>query len=110
MKSDGQIYLCCENCLEFVNSSEEAAHRCPPRRKKRTPPPLSEGDKANFETLEKACKRGNLALVSSIRKSDGANVALVCAMARHDDKVLVSPLAVMVEGNPYELFEAPAKR
>lgn len=110
MKSDGQIYLCCENCLEFVNSSEEAAHRCPPRRKKRTPSPLSEGDKANFETLERACKRGNLALVSSVRKSDGASVALVCALGRHHDGVLVSPLAVMVEGNPYELFEKPTKR
>ncbi|MCG2661289.1 MAG: hypothetical protein L6437_13715 [Kiritimatiellae bacterium] len=29
MKSDGQHYLCCEQCGEYVNSSEAAAHRCP---------------------------------------------------------------------------------
>jgi formylmethanofuran dehydrogenase subunit E len=28
MRSDGQQYLCCEKCGEFVNSSEAAAHRC----------------------------------------------------------------------------------
>ena len=29
MKSDGQHYLCCEQCGEYVNSSEAGAHRCP---------------------------------------------------------------------------------
>jgi len=28
MRSDGQQYLCCEECGEFVNSSEAEAHRC----------------------------------------------------------------------------------
>jgi len=71
------------------------------------PPPLTEGYKANFATLERAAKSGDLALVSAIRKSDQAPVALVCAMSREDGMFYPIPLAVMVEGNPYELFEDP---
>lgn len=29
MISDGQTYLCCAECGEYVNSSEAGAHRCP---------------------------------------------------------------------------------
>jgi len=29
MKSDGQVYLRCDDCGAIVNSSEERAHRCP---------------------------------------------------------------------------------
>lgn len=28
MNSDGQHYLCCETCGDYVNSSEAGAHRC----------------------------------------------------------------------------------
>jgi hypothetical protein len=28
MRSDGQHYLCCKQCGEYVNSSEAGAHRC----------------------------------------------------------------------------------
>lgn len=33
MRSDGQHYLCCVKCGEYVNSSEAGAHRCPKPRK-----------------------------------------------------------------------------
>lgn len=29
MTSDGQLYLCCAQCGEYVNSSEADAHKCP---------------------------------------------------------------------------------
>lgn len=29
MTSDGQLYLCCARCGEYVNSSEADAHKCP---------------------------------------------------------------------------------
>jgi hypothetical protein len=71
---------------------------------------LRESDKSNFSTLLKAAANNALALVSTVRKSDGAQVALVCAMTKLDDGCIVpSPLAVMVEGNPYELFEDPTQ-
>ena len=72
------------------------------------PPPLLEGYKANFETLKRAAECDHLALASAIRVSDQQPVALVCAMNLNDDDTITPvPLAVMVEGNPFELFEDP---
>jgi hypothetical protein len=70
--------------------------------------PLRDGDKANFATLRRAANADDLALVSSVRKSDGQQVALVCAMQVNEDETITPvPLAVMVEGDPFELFEDP---
>ena len=76
-------------------------------KRKQTTKPLREGDRANFETLLLAAQNGDLAVVSAIRKSDKAQVALVCAMSKEGSDIRPVPLAVMVEGNPYELFEDP---
>lgn len=70
---------------------------------------LRPGDKANFETLTLAGSNGALALVSAIRKADQQPVALVCAMQVDGKTISPVPLAVMVEGNPYELFEDPSE-
>lgn len=72
-------------------------------------PRLRKGDLANFHTLLAAGSHGDLALVASIRKSDRRRVALVCAMSAVEgsDDIRPVPIAVMVEGNPYELFEDP---
>jgi hypothetical protein len=49
-----------------------------------------------------------LALVSAIRTADQQPVALVCAMQTNDDETITPvPIAVMVEGNPFDLFEDP---
>jgi hypothetical protein len=72
------------------------------------PPPLTEGYKANFATLQRADANGDLALISAVRKKDRKPVALVCAMhANEDDTLTPVPLAVMCEGNPFEDFEDP---
>jgi hypothetical protein len=72
---------------------------------------LTDPEKQNFETLKTASNNGGLALVSSRRKRDGAEVALVCAMnvEEHDGEKMLCPvpLAVLIEGNPYEDFEDP---
>jgi hypothetical protein len=82
-----------------------------PEQTTKRPPKLADAYKANFETLETACHRGDLALVSIVRKADQKGVAAVCAMStRPDDEYITPvPLAVMVEGNPYELFEDPTQ-
>lgn len=73
-----------------------------------TPPRLTPSDRANFETLTRAAADHALALVSAIRKADQRPVALVCAMQTNDDGTLTPvPFAVMVEGNPFDLFEDP---
>lgn len=72
------------------------------------PTRLRQGDRTNFETLLRAANDGALALVSAIRKSDQQSVALVCAMQTNDDETITPvPFAVMVEGNPFELFDDP---
>ncbi len=72
------------------------------------PPKLCKGDRDNFETLLRAAGDGALALVSAIRKADHNSVALVCAMQQNDDDTITPvPFAVMVEGNPFELFQDP---
>jgi len=73
-----------------------------------TPPKLRTGDRTNFETLLRAANDGALALVSAVRKSDQQPVALVCAMQSNDDDTITPvPFAVLVEGNPFELFDDP---
>ena len=73
-----------------------------------TPPPLLKGYKANFSTLRTAFENSDVALVSAVRKPDQQAVALVCAMQANDDETITPiPFAVMVEGNPFELFEDP---
>jgi hypothetical protein len=75
------------------------------------PPKLARGDRANFDTLVLAGKNGDLALVSAIRKSDGKAVALVCAIGRDEHgNIYPTPLASMVEGNPFEDFHDPVGR
>ena len=72
------------------------------------PPALTEGYRANFQTLLKAAKYEDLALVSAIRKSDRKPVALVCAMQTNAEETITPvPFAIMCEGNPFEDFEDP---
>jgi len=70
---------------------------------------LTAGYIANFETLKKALRNGDLALVSAVRKADQKPVALICAISHVEGGVAPVPLAVMVEGDPFELFEDPTE-
>lgn len=75
-----------------------------PKKPKRIP----KWHRANFNTRLKAIEYGDVALVSAIRKADKENVCLICAMQSNDDGTITPvPLAVMIERNPYELFEDP---
>lgn len=73
----------------------------------KAPSRLMPGDKANFETLQRAAANGDLALLSSRDAITGEHRALVCAMQIEGDSYQVVPLAVMPWGNPYELFLDP---
>src|SRR4051794_35575357 len=74
---------------------------------RRVPGPLLQADKANFETLLRAHTNQDLALVSAVRKNDQKPVALLCAMSRQGKWIRPIPLAVMIEGDPFEDFEDP---
>ena len=76
----------------------------------RTLAPLGIPDRKNFATLLQAVENREIALVSAIRKTDQKCVALVCAIQQNEDGTLTPvPLAVMVDGNPFEDFEDPTR-
>ena len=71
---------------------------------------ISEVDKTNFETLSRAMESGDVALVSCIRRADKKPVAVICGMNwRKDGGADMVPLAVMIEGNPFEDFLPPGE-
>lgn len=73
-------------------------------------PKLRKADQTNFRTLERAWDNGAVALVSVIRKSDRQPVALICAIQHNaDDTLTPVPFAVMIEGNPFEMFDDPTQ-
>lgn len=73
-----------------------------------TPPRIARGYKANFEQLQRAFRLGDVALVSAIEKQSGEARALVCAMQGNQDGTITPvPFAVMVWGNPFEMFHDP---
>lgn len=72
------------------------------------PKKLRAGDKFNFNTLLKAASHGDLALVSALRAVGKTPAALICAMSTNEDGTIMPvPLAEMIQGNPFELFDDP---
>ena len=71
--------------------------------------PLTEEHKVNFQTLKLAVEYEDVALISAVRKSDGKQVALVCAINHTDGNILPVPIAEMIDGNPYEIYYDPTR-
>lgn len=73
-----------------------------------TPPAINDSYKKNFKTLERAWKNKAVALVSAIDKATGEPRVLICAMqVNEDESITPVPFAVMVWGNPFEMFHDP---
>lgn len=70
--------------------------------------PLTDGEKANFQTLRAACKDNNLALLVCEMRHLGTRVAVICAVNRNDDdSISPVPIAKMFTGNPYDELRDP---
>jgi hypothetical protein len=69
-------------------------------------PALSAGHKANFETLRAAVNNGHAALVDCQLRESGQPVAVICAV-NIDEQYEFVPLAMLFDGNPYELLAPP---
>ena len=62
--------------------------------------------KKNFETLSVAFACGDAALMDVRRRSDGKSVSAIAACNRQEDgSIIFTPFAILVEGNPYEMFD-----
>jgi hypothetical protein len=74
--------------------------------------PLTEGEKKNAETLERAYANGDVATVNTVLAVDipaGTEVAVIVAMGRDDDEVTFTPFAMQFPGNPYEMLVDPTE-
>jgi hypothetical protein len=70
---------------------------------------IAQGYRSNFETLRKAFKSGDVALLECTDAKTGATVIAICTV-RHDrdGSVVMSPFAKMFDGNPFEELLPPA--
>lgn len=69
--------------------------------------PIQPGYRANFDTLERAMKSGDLALLECRDIKTGATVIAIVACSRDRGGVSFSPLAKMFDGNPFEELMPP---
>lgn len=69
---------------------------------------IPEGHIANFDTLSRAWKAGDVCLLECIRKSDGEMVAMICTVEWDGEYYRVTPFAEMVNGDPFEDYLPPA--
>ena len=65
--------------------------------------------KENFDTLSRAFACGNAGLIEVTLKSTGEKIACVCAIYKDKGEYVVTPFALMMNANPYELLEPPPK-
>jgi len=67
-------------------------------------PFISEAMMANFETLRRAVKNGDAALMECIDNKTGKPTALIVATAPSENgkEIDITPLAVLFTGDPYE--------
>lgn len=69
---------------------------------------LSDGDKANFETLRQAFQQGDVALLECQLAATGEPTAVICAVNRGADQSLAFvPIAQLFADDPYTLLTPP---
>ena len=68
---------------------------------------IGKGDKQNFETLIKAAKHDDLALLECQDITTGENRSVLCAVNRSQDGFEFIPLAKLFAANPYEELRPP---
>ena len=62
---------------------------------------------ANFKTLKRAFKNGDVCLLECQDAATGKTVIAVCAISKVGEEYTFAPLAKMFDGNPYEELNPP---
>jgi hypothetical protein len=68
---------------------------------------IQKGDKKNFETILKAAKKGDLALLECQDADSGEARSVICAVNRNGEGFEFVPLAKLFAGNPYDEVTPP---
>lgn len=69
---------------------------------------IPEEPRTNFETLVKAAKAGDLALMECTEVASGETRYVLCAVGRDGDNYVMTPFGHLAPGNPYEAYIPPA--
>lgn len=69
--------------------------------------PLADAHKADFDTLVKAIKAGDVALLEHELAATGETAAVLCTAVRVSSKVEYFPFAMLFTGNPYKVIQPP---
>ncbi len=70
--------------------------------------PLSAGDRANFDTLLRAVRAGDAALIACSTLGSDEPVSVICAVQPTvGGEIELVPLAQLFRGNPYDLLQPP---
>lgn len=68
---------------------------------------IKTGYQINFQTLLRAAKAGDLAIMECTDKKTGKPVITVCCVSYEGNEYDFTPIAKMFDGNPYEELEPP---
>ena len=63
--------------------------------------------RANFETLMKAAKAGDLALMECTEVVSGETRYVLCAVGRDGGDYVFTPFGHLADGNPYDAYLPP---
>lgn len=71
--------------------------------------PLTDSERNNFQTLLRAAEYGDLALVETDLVVDipKQSVAALVAIGQDGEESVMTPFAIMLPGNPYEMLGDP---
>jgi hypothetical protein len=61
----------------------------------------------NFETLRRAFRDGNVAMMECREVATGEVKAVICAVSKYGEAFVFTPFAAFYNGNPYEMLEPP---
>jgi hypothetical protein len=64
--------------------------------------------RTNFETLVKAAKAGDLALMECTEVDSGEIRYVLCAVGREEGDYVMTPFCHLAPGNPYDAYVPPA--
>jgi hypothetical protein len=64
--------------------------------------------RSNFETLLRAARAGDLALMECTEIESGETRYVLCAVGRDGDDYVMTPFGHLSPGNPYEAYIPPA--
>ncbi|MCA1841074.1 MAG: DUF6117 family protein [Actinobacteria bacterium] len=69
---------------------------------------IPEGHKANLETLQRAVRNDGVALVECTDKVSKKPIYVVCGVLWDGKEYIMTPLAKMFDGDPYEEVNPPS--